>query len=414
MTPDDVPSDRRPFDAGVLSRRSLLKAAMAVPVLPRVRFRQQGTHVAVIGAGAFGGWTALQLLRRGARVTLVDAWGPGNARASSGGETRVIRGIYGNNRIYVEMVVRALQLWREAEARWGGTLYRRLGALWMTSRNDPYVDNALPLLRQTGMRVDDLSLADASARFPQVNFEGVERIVYEREAGYLRARLACELVLRWFIGEGGEYRQRRATPGQLVGDGMDAMQLSDGSTLTADQYVFACGPWLGTLFPDVIGERIAPTRQEVFYFGAPAGDPRFVEEQMPVWIDNGARLYYGIPGNQWRGFKLADDTRGGSFDPTDGDRTASAEALESAREYLSFRFPALVDAPLVEARVCQYEDSPDGHFIVDRHPWAENVWLVGGGSGHGFKHGPALGEYVAQLVLSQRDVNPFFGLSRLG
>src|SRR3954471_17951837 len=88
-------------------------------------------HVAVIGAGAFGGWTALHLLRRGARVTLLDAWGPGNARASSGGETRVIRATYGPDRIYVQMVARSLQLWRENETRWRKPLYHRTGVLWM-------------------------------------------------------------------------------------------------------------------------------------------------------------------------------------------------------------------------------------------------------------------------------------------
>jgi glycine/D-amino acid oxidase-like deaminating enzyme len=157
---------------------------------------------------------------------------------------------------------------------------------------------------------------------------------------------------------------------------------------------------------------IRPTRQEVFFFGTPPGDARFSEDVLPVWIDHGDRLMYGIPGNQWRGFKVADDTRGAPFDPTSGERVVSAEGLRSAREFLGFRFPVLKDAPLLESRVCQYENSPDEHFIADHHPQSGSVWIVGGGSGHGFKHGPALGELVAGNVLEKTPLEPFFSLSR--
>src|SRR6266480_3746361 len=146
---------------------------------------------------------------------------------------------------------------------------------------------------------------------------------------------------------------------------------------------------------------------------APPGDQRFTEPALPVWADHGAGFIYGIPGNEWRGFKVADDTRGPAFDPTTGERLPTPERLKAARQYLAFRFPGLKDAPLVEARVCQYENSPDEHFIIDRHPTAENTWLVGGGSGHGFKHGPAVGELVAQLVLAGAATPPEFRLSRL-
>ena len=133
---------------------------------------------------------------------------------------------------------------------------------------------------------------------------------------------------------------------------------------------------------------------------------------MPVWIDRREQIFYGIPGNQWRGFKIADDTRGAPFDPTTGERVVSAEGLRSAREYLGFRFPELEGSPLLESSVCQYENSPDQDFIVDRHPAAENVWIVAGGSGHGFKHGPAMGELVAANVLGERPVERSFSLAR--
>ena len=166
------------------------------------------------------------------------------------------------------------------------------------------------------------------------------------------------------------------------------------------------------MLPDVFGPLIQPTRQEVFFFGTPPGDSRFDEGTLPCWIDNGRELFYGIPGNRWRGFKIADDTRGPAFDPTVGERLPSAEQVTAARRYLSRRFPALKSAPLLEARVCQYENSPDGHYIIDRLPSLGNAWAIGGGSGHGFKMGPALGELTAQLVLEDQKADPFFRLER--
>ncbi len=396
-----------------MSRRTLLTAAATAPLAGTIRrARQTGKSVVVVGAGAFGGWTALHLLRRGLRVTLVDAWGPGNSRASSGGETRVIRATYGPNRVYTQWVARSLQLWREYEQVWNRGIFRPIGCLWMVGKDDAYEKAAVPLLRAEGLTVDELPRAEAARRYPQVNFDEVSWVIHEQNAGYLSARLACQAVVETFVKEGGKYRQSAAKPGPVQAGHMQPLGLSDGSTLGGDHFVFACGPWLGALFPDVIGERVTPTRQEAFFFGTEAGDAQFLETRLPAWIDNTGRRFYGIPGNQHRGFKIADDTRGPHFDPTSGDRTASAEGLRAAREYLAFRFPALKNPPLLESRVCQYENSSDEHYIIDRHPLADRVWLVGGGSGHGFKLGPALGEWVSRLVLGEVTVDPFFALSR--
>lgn len=371
----------------------------------------QRSSVVVVGAGAFGGWTALSLLRRGAKVTLVDAWGPGNSRASSGGETRVIRAVYGSDGIYVAMVARAFELWRENEKRWKRKLYRRTGALWMVTGAGDYVRSSIPLLREKGFQFEEMSSAEASKRYPQIRFEGLDWALYEKEAGYLLARQACAQVLEGFLAEGGSYREAVASPGAIASGRMRNLRISDGTELSADAYVFACGPWLGRLFPEVLGGFLESTRQEVFYFGTPAGDPRFSEDHLPVWIEV-PRFWYGIPGNDRRGFKVADDTRGTAFDPTTGDRLPSADGLKAARDYTAMRFPALASAPVLESRVCQYENSPDHHFLVDRHPEAGNVWLVGGGSGHGFKHGPALGELVAGNVLEEKPPEPLFSLRR--
>ncbi|OLD97358.1 MAG: hypothetical protein AUG79_00310 [Gemmatimonadetes bacterium 13_1_20CM_4_69_16] len=374
---------------------------------------KQKPHVVVVGAGAFGGWTALYLTRRGARVTLVDAWGPGNSRASSGGETRVIRATYGPRAVYTHLALRALALWQEHERRWQRHLFHPIGVLWLVEDDDTYEQAALPILKQAGARFEQLSGAETAKRYPQINCERVRWAIFEQDGGYLTARRACAAVLDAVRAEGGAYRQLAVQPPAAPrGSTLGAVQLSDGSALVADAFVFACGPWLGSLFPDVIGDRVRPTRQEVFFFGTPPGDRRFTEEALPVWADHANHFMYGIPGNEWRGFKVADDARGPVFDPTVGERLPSPEALRSARDYLAFRFPALKEAPLLEARVCQYENSPDEHFIIDRHPGAENVWLVGGGSGHGFKHGPAVGELVAGLVLTGQAPDPQFRLSR--
>jgi len=370
-------------------------------------------HVVVVGAGAFGGWIALYLLRRGARVTLLDAWGAGNSRSSSGGESRIIRGTYGPKQPYSRMSVRALQLWKEHEQRWNVQLLHRTGVLWMaTEGNDEYERCSLPVLREAGIAYQELSANELVRRWPQINFDGVPWGIYEPGGGFLRARVACQVVLDGFLAEGGEFRLHAVQPNGLEYGCRDGLLVSDGSKLIADKYVFACGPWLGNLFPETIGSKVSATRQEVFFFGPPAGDDRFSETNLPVWADHGDRFIYGMPAGDGRGFKVADDTHGPEFDATSGDRTASAEALQLARDYVGFRFPGMKNAPLVETRVCQYENTPDSDFIIDRHPRAENVWIVGGGSGHGFKHGPALGEMVSESVIEQKEPDPRFRLSR--
>jgi glycine/D-amino acid oxidase-like deaminating enzyme len=370
-------------------------------------------HVAVVGAGAFGGWTALHLLERGARVTLLDAWGPGNSRASSGGETRIMRGTYGPDQPYTKLAARALTLWQKYERRWKRQFLHRTGVLWMvSSRDDAYEHGSLARLRDARIKFQEFSTPEMKKRWPQINFEDVRWGIFEPECGYLDARVSCQAVVDAFIAEGGRYRQIAVLSDQLDRAPLHNLTLSDGSRLKADRYLFAGGPWLGKLFPEALGKLIQPTKQDIFFFGAPAGDLRFTDAQLPVWGDHGKRFFYGIPGSDRRGFKVADDTRGHAFDPTSGERVVSQATLKRVREYMSFRFPAMEDAPLIETRVCQYEQTPDSNFIVDRHPQMGNVWLLGGGSGHGFKHGPALGEFMAGLIVNDGETDAAWQISR--
>lgn len=399
------------------SRRTFLKGSVVTAASCMVDssslVNSSQTSVIVVGAGAFGGWSAFQLVQMGAKVTLLDAWGPGNSRASSGGETRTIRATYGPADIlYTKMVARALQLWAEYEQRWNLKLFFRSGALRMAGADDSYETAALPALRQAGIQFEKLSAADCAKRWPQVNFDGVPWSVFEPDSGFLAARRACEAVLDGFLKGGGHYLQAQAAPGAIASNRMNGIDVGHGEILKADAYVFALGPWLGKVFP-FLAPTITPTRQEVFFFGPPAGDLRFTETQLPTWIDGGKKPFFGVPGNHWRGFKIADDTRGPVIDPSTMEREISQEKLVAARAYLSMRFPAMAGSPLLESRVCQYENSTDHNFILDRHPEAENVWMVGGGSGHGFKHGPVMGEIVADAVLGRKAPPAQMGLSRL-
>lgn len=374
-----------------LSRRTFIEGAAAVPLLT---LSGSAPRVTVVGAGAFGSWSALHLQRLGARVTLVDAWGPGNTRASSSGETRVIRAIYGRDRIYVEMVKRSYELWEQLDP----SLYVDTGALWLHRGDDAYVRSSVPSLTELGFPVEPIALDDARRRWPQIAMGGVKSAWLERRAGALFARRACGVVRDLFVRNGGTYATAQIDPSRPI---------------DADAVVFACGPWLGTLFPDVVGDAVRPTRQEVFYFGTPRGSDRYQPERLPIWIDFGERIFYGIPDIHGRGFKVADDTRGEVFDPTSGDRSVTAAGLSRARGLLAERFPELSKAPLLAAEVCQYENSPDGHLILDKHPTLKNAWLAGGGSGHGFKLSPAMGEMVANAVLGRVSPPEMFSLARL-
>jgi sarcosine oxidase len=372
-------------------------------------------HIVVVGAGAFGGWTALQLLEHGAQVTLVDAWGPGNSRSSSGGETRVMRGTYGPNQPYTDMAARALHLWSNYERKWKRQFLHRNGVLWMASdRDDAFERGSVEMLRAAKIEYQELSPTEMRKRWPQINYEGIEWGIVEPECGYLDARASCAAVVEAFEEAGGEYREHAVAIQDEESLRKNRwLSLPDKSRLTADSYVFACGAWMGRLFPGTIGRLIRSTKQDVFFFGARSQDGvNFSDAYLPVWADHRSKFLYGIPGNDRRGFKVADDTRGPDFDPTNGERIINREALKEIREYVAFRFPALKDAPLLETRVCQYEQAPDSHFIIDRLPGSENVWLLGGGSGHGFKHGPAIGEMMAKLVLEDGEPQAIWRLER--
>lgn len=366
-------------------------------------------HIAVVGAGVFGGWTALWLQRAGFRVTLVDAWGPGHSRSSSGDETRVIRSTYGANETYFDLNVRALELWQIHQNHWHKKLFFPSGVLWFCYEVMPaMIADTLPFMRKHGLEYQYFSPTEAAQRYPHIHTADLAQLILDPHGGYLKAREGCQAVAEAFVSEGGSYINATAIPQKIEHERLAAVELSDGSILKADVFVFACGSWLGRLFPELLGEVITCTKQEAYYLGVPASHTRLFDE-MPVWVDlDGQDFYYGIPGNAYRGFKIGVDKRGEPFDPTHSDRLPNPTVLQKARDFMAHRFPALQNAPLVENRVCPYENSPDGNFILDTHPEASNCWFLGGGSGHGYKHGPALGELATDIISGKRDLENLF------
>jgi sarcosine oxidase len=353
--------------------------------------------VAVVGSGVFGAWTAWFLARKGRRVVLLDAYGPGNARASSGGQTRVIRMGYGDKEIYTRWSMRSLGLWKSLP----GQLFHETGVLWMARGEDPLTTRTLATLQRLGIVHERLGREELERRWPQIDFGPTTWAIHEPGSGFLMAFHAVQAVTRMAATMGVEYLQEAVLPPPPQGKGrLGAVATKSGRTIAADTFVFACGPWLPKVFPELLGERIFPTRQEVFYFGPAPGDARFRSPAMPVWVDFAEEIY-GIPDFEGRGFKVAPDRHGPAFDPDTGSRVISPETLATVRDFVARRFPALKDAPLVGSEVCQYENTSNGDFLIDRHPERDNVWLLGGGSGHGFKHGPAVGEYLTARVLGE-------------
>lgn len=346
---------------------------------------KKGDHAIVVGAGAFGGWTALYLLRNGIKTTLLDAWGSGNSRSSSGDETRVIRSTYGANEFYFDLNVRALELWKEHQKMWSRQVFFNTGVLWMCHNEKcSIVDDSIPFSKKHKMEYEYLSQANLASMYDVVNPEKIHHAYFDPYGGYLKARESTQLVQETFVKEGGTYINKHVSPNEK---------------LSADAIIYSCGSWLGQMFPAEIGDRIICNKQEVYYFGVPA-EHAWAYDNFPVWVDADDKdHYYGIPGNASRGFKVGVDRKGKVFDPTNGDRVVEPEVLAHARGFLAHRFPGLKDAPLVESRVCPYENSPDGNFIFENSKVDKKVWFLGGGSGHGFKHGPALGELVARALV---------------
>jgi monomeric sarcosine oxidase len=374
-----------------------------------------GEHVVVVGAGVFGAWTAHHLLNAGHKVTLIEAFGPGNALASSGGESRLIRAAYGRDAIYTRMARDSLPEWKVLSAAAGLPIFHPTGILFFFATEEPYFLDTIAAHRELGLASEVLSSAQMAKRFPMIDFDEIAVGIFEPEFGALMARRAVQTLVDRFVRAGGEYRTGavlypESTPGTL-----DSVNLSSGFRISGDRFVFALGPWLPKLFPELLRGRIVPTRQEIFFFAPPTGDRRFQQAVMPCWVDfNRGDMFYGFPDLEGRGLKFAHDVHGPVIDPDTQSRKPTKAALAEVIEYRDRRFPALRAARLTEARVCQYENSSNGDFLIDFHPRFENALLLGAGSGHGFKHGPEVGRYAAARLFGDVKEESRFSLATKG
>ena len=355
--------------------------------------------VVVAGAGVMGVFTALHLQEKGARVLLADPWEPGHPRGTSSSESRVIRVLYGSDRLYSEWSQRALVAWQVWERELPRPVFLKTGVLWVTRSDDGYAAKGESVLRALGVPIERLSPEEVSKRYPGVGTSDVKFALLEPESGALLSREAVRRLSELFVRRGGELRRGDVALGAKDGSHLGSVAIG-GERVATDAAVFACGPWLPFLFPDLLATVIRVHKAEELFFGVAPGDRRFDSAHLPTWVDIGA--HYGVPAVDGRSFKVGIDAPGPAFDPTSGERRIDPANIPAVREFLARRFPALADAPLVDSRVCQYELTVDEHLVIDRHPELENVWLVGGGSGHAFKLGPEIGSYVARLVARER------------
>ena len=382
------------------------KSKKRKPAKPKV----QHVDVAIIGAGVFGAWTAWHLLRAGKTVRLFDAYGAGHVRASSGGESRVIRMGYGADTIYSEMARESLAYWKALSDTASAPIFHNTGVLWFGPQGDTYTAQSLAWLQANRVGHEHGDVRWLQNKYRQIQFFQGETGILETECGALIAGRGVQEV----IADAQIAVERVVMPAPLLSKRIKRHSLPDGGT--ADHLVYALGPWLAELFPQQLMNKIVATRQEVYHFGAPQGDTRFAPPELPVWADNSNNgIFYGIPDLEGTGFKIAIDRHGPVIDPDTMERSLTPAGIAEARAYIARRFPGLASAPLIGGRVCQYENSSNGDYLIDRFPGQERVWLVGGGSGHGFKNGPAVGKRVAAHILDPKlAVEPRFRFATKG
>lgn len=355
-------------------------------------------RVIVIGAGVMGAWTARWLRRAGHTVTLVDRHGPANTLGSSGDESRITRSAHGPDRHYPRWQRHALEQWRDLEREAGERLFVPSGVVWLANERQSFEDDSAISLEALGIPFERWTADDLAGQMPMLDVDGIAWALFEPEAGALMARTAVGATIAAFQRDGGEVIVGRARPPDAAAGSLGSVLLEDGRELEGDAFVFAAGPWLPDLLPDAVGALITTYRQDAMRFALPAGQAAlYGPERMPAWIDFDGS-FYGFPSFDGESVKACPDWLGPVERPDDSAREAAERTIAASRKALHRRFPELAEQPIVKTWTCFYEVTPDAHFVIDRHPSLENAWVAGGGTGHAFKHGPVIGEYLAALV----------------
>jgi glycine/D-amino acid oxidase-like deaminating enzyme len=484
-SPDRLPED---VDSPTVARRDFLKVAGAgagvllvggtdlargnavpglVPMPAPAVHTTATSDVVVIGAGAWGSFTALELRKQGVNVTLVDAYGPGNARSTSGDETRGVRSSYGDRtgeqgEVWTLWAREAMKRWIAFDDEWGRNfrlnLFHVTGDLIMRTEWDNFQLRTKVWWDKNKIPYQVLNVDDVRKAFPVLAIDDITAILYEPDAGVVRARRGAQTAAAAFEALGGKIVIGRATPSKVVNGKLEEIKLDTGATLRADTFVFAVGPWLGKTFPEIFAKKTRVPIGYVCYFGTPVGDHRFTYPNLPSYNFPGVTGWAALPvdnrGFRVRGteraptppptaadsaaakergvpatFGLANDTtatgrggggRGGAAaaggrgggrggqqqevpaaqqDPDTSDRWANADRVEGSRRFVTRRFPLLKDAPIAQTHACHYESTSSNNFIIDVHPDMRNAWIVAGGNAEGFKFSPVIGHYAAQRVM---------------
>lgn len=367
-------------------------------------------EVIVVGAGVFGAWTALSLAQAGHQVTLLDRTGPGNDLSSSAGESRIIRSAYGPDEVYTAMARRSLRLWTDFFRREGQLhCFRDTGVLWMASAAEPSVVQARAIFERLRLTHEWLDAGAIRKRYPQFEIPSDTVALFEPEAGALLADRCIQAVMAAGQRAGVRYEITDVKPPVLPSSRLEWVEGSGGRRLSASQFVFACGSWLPKLF-HVLAGVIRPTRQDLFFFRVPESSPEFVPGKLPIWVDQTEpKIAYGFP-DLGNGLKVGFHCLGPDLDPDQPRSATTRAAVAEASDYLARHLPGSQGAAIKVTQVCHYENTPNGDLLIDRHPGTENVWLVGGGSGHGFKHAPTVAEYVTNALSGSNGREPRFSL----
>lgn len=362
-------------------------------------------RIAVVGAGVFGSWTALLAARTGFETILIDQYGPANKLSSSAGPSRILRRAYGPEEIYTLFAHRARDMWLAFLAEENRShCFKPTGVLWLANNGDSSIHAAREIFERHKLVHKFLESRAIRELCNGMNVPRETVALFEPECGALLAEESVRAVAESVIRHGARFVHGKVRPPRAAGP-MRALDIEDAAHVEADVFVFACGSWLPKLFPDALGASIFPTRQEVFFFEPPAN------WAPPIWVDQtDPRIPYGFPDIDGSGLKVAFHRLGPPFDPDSGSREIADEQIAEAAEYLRLRFPSMPPAKFRRADVCHYENTSNGDLLIDRHPSIQNVWFAGGGSGHGFKHAPAVAEYLLNAISKGNSPAPRFRL----
>lgn len=367
----------------------------------------------VVGIGAMGSSACYHLARRGVRVLGLEQFDIPHALGSSHGASRMIRQAYYEHPDYVPLLRRAYQLWDEFEAISGQKLLYRTGGLYMGPPEGEVVGGALRSAREHQLPHELLDRDEIRGRYPQFQIPGNWAGLFEPEAGFLTPERVIAAYAQAALHAGAELHGRE-TVLEWTADSHGVRVRTAKDEYHAAHLVFCGGPWSGKLLRD-LGTHLTVTRQ-VLGWVWPREPKAFALGRFPVWaIDRlDGTIHYGFPMTvDVPGFKVAHHGPGPTTDPDRVDRDEQPGDEESFRQVLRTSIPA-ANGPLLSMKACLYTNSPDGHFIIDRHPAHERVTLACGFSGHGFKFASVVGEILADLALegSTRLPAQFLGLSR--